>query len=87
MVHSCATSQASTLNLDGHVHRNNIHAAGHDPTGAIVVTTDYHHMMKWALSFALCGEVSQSVRSLSNTEQDIQHTRHKEEDEDRIKTD
>ena len=60
---------------------------GHDPTGAIEVTTDYHQMMKWALSFALCGEVSQSVRSLSNNEQDIQHIRHKEEAEDRIKTD
>ena len=60
---------------------------GHGPTGAIGVATDYHHMVKWALSFALSGEVSQSVRSLSNTEQDIQHTRHKEDAEGRIKTD
>ena len=44
-------------------------------------------MVKWALSFALSGEVSQSIRSLSNTEQDIQHTRHKEDAEGRIKTD
>ena len=60
---------------------------GHGPTGAIGVATDYHQTVKWALSFALSGEVSQSVRSSSNTEQDSQHTRHKEEDEGRIKTD
>ena len=60
---------------------------GHIPTGAIGVVTDYHQMVKWALSVALSGEVSQSVRYLSNTEQDSQHTRHKEEDEGRIKTD
>ena len=47
------------------------------------MATDYHRMVKWALSFALSGEVSRSVRSLSNTEQDSQHTRNK----DRIKTD
>ena len=44
-------------------------------------------MVKWALSFALSGEVSQSVRSLSNTEQDSQHTRHKEEADSRNKAD
>ena len=60
---------------------------GHGPTGAIGVATDYHHMVKWAISFALSGEVSQSVRSLSNIEQDSQHTRHKTEAEGRIKTD
>ena len=48
------------------------------------MATDYHQMVKWALSFTLSGEVSQSVRSLSNTEQD---TSHKEEAEGRIKTD
>ena len=52
-----------------------------------MVATYYHQMVKWALSFALGGEVSQSVRSLSNTEQDSQHTRHKEEADGRIKTD
>ena len=51
------------------------------------MATDYHNMVKWALSFALCGDVSRSVRYLSNTEQDSQHTRHKEEAEGRIKTD
>ena len=49
------------------------------PTGAIWVATDYHQMVKWALSFALSGEESQSVRSLSNTEQVSHHTRHREE--------
>ena len=44
-------------------------------------------MVKWALSFDLSGEVLRSVRSLSNTEQDSQNTRHKEEVERRIKTD
>ena len=55
---------------------------GHGPTGAIGVATDYHHMVKLAISFALSGDVSQSVRSLSNTEQDSQHTRHQVEAED-----
>ena len=32
-------------------------------------------------------KVSQSVRTLSNTEQDSHHTRHKEDAEGRIKTD
>ena len=58
----------------------------HGQTRAIGVATDYHHMAKWALSFDLSGEVSQSVRSLSNTEQDSDHSRHKEEAEGRIKT-
>ena len=57
------------------------------PTGAIWVATDYHQVVKSALSFALSGEVSRSVQLLSNTEQDNQHTRHKEETEGRIKTD
>ena len=60
---------------------------GHGPTGAIGVATNYHLMVKWALSLVLSGEVSQSVRSMSNTEQDSQHTRHKEEAEGRTKTD
>ena len=53
----------------------------------IGVATDYHQMVKWALSFVLSGDVSRSVRSLSNTEQDSKHTRHKEEAKGRIKTD
>ena len=60
---------------------------GHGPSGAIGVATDYHQTVKLALSFALSGEVSQSVRSLSNVEQDSHHTRHKEEGDGRIKTD
>ena len=44
-------------------------------------------MVKWALSFALSGELSRSVPFLSNTEQDSQHTRHKEEADGRMKTD
>ena len=61
----------------------------HGQTGAIGVDTDYHEMAKWALRFAFSEEVSQtqSVRSLSNTEHDSHHTRHKEEAEVRIKTD
>ena len=51
------------------------------------MTTDYHQMVKRALSFALSGELSRGVRFLRNTEQDSQHTRHKEEAEGRIKTD
>ena len=39
------------------------------------------------VGLALSGEVSQSVRSLSNTEQDSQHIRHKEEADGRINTD
>ena len=51
------------------------------------MATDYHQMVKWALSFTLSGEVSPSVRSLSNSEQDVQHSSHKEDDEGWIKTD
>ena len=58
----------------------------HGPTGAIGVATDYHQMVTWALSFALSGEVSQSVRSLSNTDQDSQHACRKDETVCRIKT-
>ena len=60
---------------------------GHGPAGAIVIATDYDQMVKWALSFALCGELSQNVRAMSNTEQDTVHTHHKEEREGRIKAD
>ena len=51
------------------------------------MATDYHQMAKWALSFALSGEVSQSAQSFSNTEQDSHHSRNKEEADGRIKTD
>ena len=51
------------------------------------MATDYHQIVKWAHSFTFSGDVSRSVRSLSNTEHDSQHTRHREEAEGRIKTD
>ena len=62
------------LNLDGHVHRNNIHAA--------VAWTDRSNTGSYRLpSDGEVGssllEVSQSVRSFSNSEQDSHHTRHK----------
>ena len=53
---------------------------GLGPIGARWMATDYYQMAKWTLG----GVVSQSVRSLSNTELDSQHTRHKEEAEVRI---
>ena len=61
---------------------------GHGPTGAIEMVTHYLQIVKWAIRFALSGEVSKSVRYLSNIEQqDSQHTRRKKEAEGRIKTD
>jgi hypothetical protein len=61
---------------------------GHGPAGAIGVATDYNQMMKWVLSFALvCGAVSQSGRTMSNTKQYTVHTYHKEEAESQIKVD
>ena len=57
---------------------------GHGPAGAVGVATYYHQMVKWALNFALSGEVSQNVRAMTNTEQDNLHTHHKEEAEGRI---
>ena len=44
-------------------------------------------MVKWVLSFVLSGKISQSVRYVSNTEQESHHTRHKEEAAGRFKTD
>ena len=89
MAHSCATPQASTTQL-GRTCSYKQHTCGwgmHGSTRAIGVAIDYHQMVKWALSFAISGEVSHSVRSLSNTEQVSHHTRHMEEAEGRIKTD
>ena len=60
---------------------------GHGPAGAIGVATDYNQMMKWALSFALCGELSQSVTAMTNNRQNVVHTHHKEETESRTKAD
>lgn len=60
---------------------------GHGPAGAVGVATVYGQRVKWALSFALSGELSHSVRVMSNTEQDTHHIRHKEEAECRIKAD
>ena len=35
---------------------------GHGPAGAVGVGTNHNEMVKWALSFALGGELSQNVR-------------------------
>ena len=51
---------------------------GHGPDGAVGVATDYQQMVKWALIFALSGEVSQNVPAMSNATQNILHTHHKE---------
>jgi len=60
---------------------------GHGPAGTTGMATDYHQMVKWALSFALTGEVSQHVLAMSNSEQHTLHTHHKEETKGRIKVD
>ena len=60
---------------------------GHGPAGAVGVATDYQKMVKWALSFALSGEVSQNVRPMSNATQNTIHTHHKEDTKGRIKAD
>jgi hypothetical protein len=59
----------------------------HGPAGTTGVGTDYHQMVKWALSFALSGEVSQHVLAMSNNEQHTLHTHHKEESAGRINVD
>ncbi len=60
---------------------------GHGPAGTTGMATDYHQMVKWALSFALTGEVSQHVLAMGNTKQHTLHTHHKGETEGRIKVD
>ena len=52
---------------------------GQGPAGDVGVATDYQQMVKWALSFALGGEVSQNVRAMSNATQNTLHTHQKEE--------
>ncbi len=47
---------------------------GHGPSGVVGVATDYNQMVKWALSFALCGEVSQNVRTMTNSEQETPYS-------------
>ena len=51
---------------------------GHGPAGAVGLSTDYDQMKKWALSFALCGEVSQNIRAM-NSNQDKTQICYKEE--------
>ena len=43
---------------------------GRGPAGTVGIASDYHQMVKWALSFALCGEVTvtQNVKSMDTTE-------------------
>jgi len=60
---------------------------GHGPAGAVGVATIYSQVVKWALSFALSGEVLQNVRAMSNTEHDALQNHHKEEADGRIKED
>ena len=60
---------------------------GHGPAGTTGVATNYHQMMKWALSFAITGEVSQHVLAVSTNKQHTHHTHHKEESESQIKVD
>ena len=59
---------------------------GHGPAGAVGLSTNYDQMKKWALSFALCGEVSQNIRAM-NSNQDKSQICHKEETPSRIKID
>ncbi|KAG1669737.1 hypothetical protein GQR58_017266 [Nymphon striatum] len=51
------------------------------------INFNYNQMVKWALSFALTGEVSQHVLAMSNNRQHAIQTYHKEEAEGRIKVD
>ena len=60
---------------------------GHGPAGTTGVATDYHQMVKWAISLNLTGEVPQHVLAKSNKEQNTLHTHHKEESEGGIKVD
>ena len=50
------------------------------------LSTDFEQMKKWALSFALCGEVSQNISAMSSDQVRTQ-IYHKEESPSRIKTD
>ena len=59
---------------------------GHGPAGVVGLATNYEQMTKWALSFALCGEVSQSVRAMSSNQEQTKMC-HKEEQPSRIKSD
>lgn len=43
---------------------------GHGPAVVVRVATDYNQMLKWALNFALCGEVTQSLHAMSSNEQE-----------------
>ena len=52
---------------------------GHGPAGAVGLATDYNQMVKWALSFALCGEVTQHLQAMSTSEENPVHMHHKEE--------
>ena len=51
----------------------------HGQTLAIGLAIGYHQLAKWALICNLSGEVLNSVRSLSNTEQNSHHTRHRKQ--------
>ena len=49
------------------------------------MATDYNQMVKWALSFALSGELSQQTLAMSGNEIHSVQLHHKEEAEGRLK--
>ena len=56
------------------------------PAGAISVVLQ-SIMVKWALSFAVCGEVTQHLQVMRTSEENPVHTHHKEEAQGRTKAD
>ena len=60
---------------------------GHGPAGAVGLATDWNQMVVWALSFAMCGELSRDVLSMSSENTERVQTHHKEESLTRIKND
>ena len=71
--------------LGRHVHRDQTHATG--AWTSCSCRGGNHQMVKWALSLALSGEVSQNVRAGTNNEEKNLHTHHLEEVEEWIKAD
>ena len=60
---------------------------GHGPAGTIGLTTGWKQVITWALSFAMCGELSRNVKQMSNDKEQPVQTHHKEESQSRIKID
>ena len=59
---------------------------GHGPGGATGLAVNHVQMTKWALSFAICGEVYSSLHSMSENEPPTAKV-HKEESTKRIAAD